>query len=313
MHDLVLHHYPASPFAEKARRLLAYTGLPFASVEIPVVMPKPDLVALTGGYRKTPVLQRGADVYCDTWCIARVLDAAAPDSQLFPKRLGAVACAAGRLYDRDLFMGVLGLLFEPRALAGNIEYLGGAEQIQAFATDREPMLKNAPVRPIRGSAGHAIVLDNVMRLEAQLREAGPFLLGERPSIADFCAHHPLWALTKNHILRAMLEPYPMVRAWLSRIDDMGPLVSRPMGSQEALQRAAEAQPEALPQATEQQLGSVAVGDTVTIFASDYAHEPSQGTLVHAGADELVLRRQDEHLGTLHVHFPRIGYRVRKVG
>ena len=29
-------------------------------------MPKPDLTPLTGGYRRTPVMQIGADIFCDT-------------------------------------------------------------------------------------------------------------------------------------------------------------------------------------------------------------------------------------------------------
>ena len=43
-----------------------FKGLAWRSVEIPMVMPKPELMPLTGGYRKTPVLQIGAEVYCDT-------------------------------------------------------------------------------------------------------------------------------------------------------------------------------------------------------------------------------------------------------
>src|SRR5690606_40854518 len=72
MHStLILHHYPESPFAEKARLMLGFKRLSWASVHIPRVMPKPDLTAVTGGYRKTPVLQVGADIYCDSAPIAR--------------------------------------------------------------------------------------------------------------------------------------------------------------------------------------------------------------------------------------------------
>ena len=66
MADIILHHYTMSPFAEKARLMLGFKQLAWRSVHIPPVMPKPDVVALTGGYRKTPVLQIGADVYCDS-------------------------------------------------------------------------------------------------------------------------------------------------------------------------------------------------------------------------------------------------------
>jgi glutathione S-transferase len=75
MSELILHHYAMSPFAEKTRLILGYKQLVWRSVLIPPVMPKPDVIALTGGYRKTPALQIGADIYCDTALIARVLEA----------------------------------------------------------------------------------------------------------------------------------------------------------------------------------------------------------------------------------------------
>ena len=56
MPDLILHHYPSSPFSEKIRLALGYKKLAWKSVTIPPIMPKPDVLALTGGYRKTPIL-----------------------------------------------------------------------------------------------------------------------------------------------------------------------------------------------------------------------------------------------------------------
>jgi Glutathione S-transferase, N-terminal domain len=53
-------------------------------VEIPVIMPKPDLTALTGGYRKTPVLQIGADIYCDSQLIMRELERLHPSPSFYP-------------------------------------------------------------------------------------------------------------------------------------------------------------------------------------------------------------------------------------
>ncbi|MDH3509928.1 MAG: glutathione S-transferase N-terminal domain-containing protein, partial [Gammaproteobacteria bacterium] len=66
MTDIILHHFDLSPFAEKIRLALGFKNLSWRSVQIPLIMPKPDLTALTGGYRKTPVMQIGADIYCDT-------------------------------------------------------------------------------------------------------------------------------------------------------------------------------------------------------------------------------------------------------
>jgi len=78
MTDIVFHHYKESPYAEKIRALLGYKNLSWRSVTVPRIAPKPDLSALTGGYRKVPVLQLGADVFCDTRLIAMEIEALSP-------------------------------------------------------------------------------------------------------------------------------------------------------------------------------------------------------------------------------------------
>src|SRR5262245_44870368 len=84
MTDIILHHYETSPYSEKVRLGLGLKGLAWGSVEIPVIMPKPDLTALTGGYRKTPVLQIGADIYCDSQLIMANSSAGIPPRAFIP-------------------------------------------------------------------------------------------------------------------------------------------------------------------------------------------------------------------------------------
>ena len=85
MADLILHHYLTSPFSEKVRLILGAKKLPWKSVFIPPIMPKPDVEVLTGGYRKTPFLQIGADIYCDSALIADVLEHLRPEPTLYPE------------------------------------------------------------------------------------------------------------------------------------------------------------------------------------------------------------------------------------
>ena len=83
MLDLILHHYDASPFSQKAQKMLGIKQLPWNSVEMPMTAPKPDLEAITGGYRGTPVLQIGSDVFIDTVAIADALDYFFPQTKVF--------------------------------------------------------------------------------------------------------------------------------------------------------------------------------------------------------------------------------------
>ncbi len=72
--ELILHHYDGSPYSEKIRLLLGYKGLDWRSATMPPMLPKPELMTLTGGYRRAPVLQIGADVYCDSALIAAEIE-----------------------------------------------------------------------------------------------------------------------------------------------------------------------------------------------------------------------------------------------
>ena len=85
MSDLILHHYWPSPFAHKIRLALGLINVDWRSVEIPRIPPKPLLMPLTAGYRRTPVLQIGADIYCDTQNIVRVLAEYDVSDQLLPE------------------------------------------------------------------------------------------------------------------------------------------------------------------------------------------------------------------------------------
>ena len=108
---LLLHHYDTSPFSEKIRKVLAHKRLAWGAVEQPSIMPKPELIPLTGGYRRIPVLQIGADVYCDTQCIVRVLERVQPEPTIYPDGSVATAHAWNLWADRLLFLPVVAIVF----------------------------------------------------------------------------------------------------------------------------------------------------------------------------------------------------------
>ncbi|MDP5053346.1 MAG: glutathione S-transferase N-terminal domain-containing protein, partial [Congregibacter sp.] len=119
MHELILHQYADSPFSEKIRALFGFKNLAYQRVDIPTIMPKPDLVALTGGYRRTPIMQSGADIYCDTALIAQVIEARQLLPSIYAGPHPAQAIAAARWTDSEFFRVCVGLVFQPAALAAN--------------------------------------------------------------------------------------------------------------------------------------------------------------------------------------------------
>src|ERR1700693_6088985 len=117
MADLILHHYASSPFSEKIRLVLGYKNLAWKAVIIPRIMPKPDVVALTGGYRRTPVLQIGADIYCDTALICDVLEHRQPSPTLHPPGSKGADRIIAQWADSTLFWAAMGYSFSPAGAA----------------------------------------------------------------------------------------------------------------------------------------------------------------------------------------------------
>lgn len=309
MSELILHHYPQSPFAEKARLLLGFKGLSWRSVRIAPVMPKPDLMPLTGGYRKTPVLQVGADIYCDTALIARRLEQEKSAPALFPQGLELVTQGFAAWADSVVFSHAVALVFQPESLAVKFTKVP-PEMIQVLVADRAKLFSGGTaVRVQLEQAKHqwpAIV----SRIEQQLQhQAGDFLFGEA-SIADFALAHPLWFLKGSSVTAPLVDAYPAVAAWLDRVLGFGHGTFSEMSAEQALEVARNTAPAALPNELFEDLNGFKPGQQVTIAATDYGTDPVAGELLFAGREELILRRTDERAGTVHVHFPRMGFRIQ---
>ncbi len=304
MSELILHHYAGSPFSEKMRLILGYKGLAWRSVTVPVILPKPDVLALTGGYRRTPFLQIGADIFCDTALMCRVVDALHPEPSLYPAEAGGAAEILAQWADSELFWAAIPYTMQP---AGAAAIFAGAppEMLQAFAADRAAMTAGMQ-RPSTRDATAALQT-YLGRLERQL-DGRPFLCGSVPSIADFSAVQSLWYIRRAPPVAGILEAFPRLAAWFDRIAATGHGRSEKLGSAEAIAIARSA----TPQSTEVQAGQgFEAGDAVEVSATDYARDAVSGTLVGLSAAQITLRREDPRAGMVHVHFPRIGYALKK--
>ena len=214
----ILHHYDTSPFSEKVRLLFGLKDLAWSSVIIPVIMPKPDFTPLTGGYRRTPALQIGADVYCDTALIARVLEAAQPAPTLYPA--GApLASLLAQWADGTLFGAAVAWAMQPAGV-GAILRDPSPEVLKGFALDRAAM-RSAGASRLTLADGTAQLKAHLTTLNAQLAAGGPWLMGAAPSIADFSVGHCLWFIRLAKPVAHLLDGYPAIGPWLDRLLAIG--------------------------------------------------------------------------------------------
>jgi glutathione S-transferase len=305
MSELILHHYPSSPFSEKFRLVLGMKGLRWRSVTVPVILPKPDVVALTGGYRRTPFMQIGADVYCDTLLMCRVVDRIAPEPPLVPASVVGIAEIVSQWADTALFWTAVPYTMQPAA-AAHLSPGIPPEEMKAFAADRaamNPSFRRAPIADAR-----AALVAYLARLAAMLADGRKFLLGGSASIADFSAAQSIWFMRRAPPIASLLAPFPGVVAWFERVAAFGHGESIAMASDEAIAVAARARDHAPAAVGPDQ--PFAAGAEVTVAASDYAHDEIVGAVVGLDDEEIVIARDDARAGRVHVHFPRIGFHVR---
>jgi glutathione S-transferase len=305
MADIILHHYPTSPFSEKVRLVLGYKQLPWRSVLIPAIMPKPDVIALTGGYRKTPFLQIGSDVYCDSALICDVLEHLRPTPTLYPEHQKGVARIVAQWADTSLFWAAMAYNLQPRGIAAMFE---GAppEVAKAFGADRAAMSGGMTrLRPGDASAAYKSYLRRI----ANMLEGQDFLFGPAPCVADFAAYHPLWfSRVRVPVMAGILDATPAVLNWMDRMADIGHGQMDKMPSADAIAIcAAAAGPAPAHDHGFQDEHNLQLGSRVTVAAENFGQETTEGELIAATRTRYTLRRVDPRAGTVHVHFPRIGY------
>jgi glutathione S-transferase len=298
---LLLHHYDTSPFSEKVRKVLAHKGLAWGAVEQPSIMPKPDLVALTGGYRRIPVLQIGADIWCDTQIIVRVLERLHPEPTIYPDGAEATAHAWNLWADRLLFLPAVAVVFADI----------GSLVPKEFIDDRTKMIPGRSFAEIPKQAPHAReqVRALAATVERQLADGRPWLLGEAFSLADAAVYHPLWFLRLAPSAQTLLAGFPRIAAWRARVEALGEGDRRDVPATDALAVARDAEPATPAGVAPGEPNGLTAGTDVTVTPDDYAFDPVAGTLVAETPDEVATRRSDPAVGAVVVHFPRFGFRV----
>jgi glutathione S-transferase len=298
--EIILHHYWSSPFSEKVRLLLGMKGLAWRGVIQPVIMPKPDLVPLTGGYRRIPVMQIGADVFLDSTAIMAEIERRHPE----PRVIRGADWALNAWADRLLFQPTVAIIFG--ALGGSID--------PAFIKDREALSGrpfDAAAMKAAGPAARGQFRAALAWLEAQLGEGGPFVGGERPSLGDIAFWLNVWFY--GSAFKAQLEhdlaPFPRATAWRARIAVIGRGAHAEMAPAEALAVASGSEPENplhIAHDPDDPSG-LSPGAAVTVSADDYGRDPVAGTLLAANSQGIVISRRTAGLGQMNLHFPRAGY------
>jgi glutathione S-transferase len=293
MAEVILHHYELSPFGTAMRLALGHKGMSWKSVEAPMVSPKPDLSVLTGGYERIPVLQVGADIYCDTIAIATVLESLKPEPSLYPGPTGQAAAMIALWSGNSWFIPsvLTGLSGDPNMLPDEF----WEDRSVRFGLTKDGFLAGIPHLKAQFAAGARM-------LAAALEDGRDFVCGDAAGHADFVLYMNMNFAALSGVQAS--DYGARLGAWFERVAAIGFGDREDWTAEQAIQHAAESDPVGG--------GSVASGSgfeqgqavVVGIDAPDPA--TVEGTLVALDDTQMTVARQDPQAGDVHVHFPRMG-------
>ncbi|MDB5428054.1 MAG: glutathione S-transferase [Phenylobacterium sp.] len=296
-HEIILHHYDASPFSEKVRVMLGVKGLSWRSVIQPVIMPKPELIPLTGGYRRIPVMQIGADIYCDTQIILAEIEA----RHRKPDVVRGADWAVNLWADRLFFQVTVAVVFGEIGDTVPPEFIADREKLSGRPFDMAAM--KAAAGPMKGQwRAHAAWIERGLA-------SNDFLGGSTPSLSDIAAYMNVWWLSRAapSAAAALLEGLPKTTGWRERMKSLGHGRRSEMTGAEALQVAMAAMPAKPPPGDPADPSGLKPGALVTVRADDYGRDAVEGRLVAVSAERITIVRECGELDLVNVHFPRVGY------
>jgi glutathione S-transferase len=265
------------------------------------------LTALTGGYRRTPVMQIGADIYCDSQCIIRELERRQPTPSFMPTSEAGLMWCLSRYTDGDMF-----------SLAVKLVLGSAGDNLPAdFAEDRGRLyLGEDWAEGLKRANAQLPHLVAQMRaplswINAQLSDGRAFLLGSDPAAIDAQMYHTIWFIRGRWSGGpAMLSEFPDLVRWEGNVRAIGHGTSSPMDGAEAIARAKMLEPVSDVGVAPHDPQDLQVGTAVTVTPDlDGGEQPVEGKVRYANADTISIERSSDDVGTVCVHFPRAGYRV----
>ena len=305
--QIILHNYPQSPVAEKVRVAFGIKGLEWLDVEIPRLPPKPLLTALTGGYRRTPVMQIGADIYCDSQCIIRALERRYPTPTFMPSADPGLMWCLSRWTDGELFS------LSVKIVLG----AAGANLPEDFAKDRGLLYLGEDwaqrLKQANAQLPHLVsqVRAPLSWLNNNLADGRAFLLGDKPAAIDAQFYHVVWFLRGRWDGGpSLLSEFPNLERWENSVNAIGHGTSTALTPEDALALAKNSEPATVSQPPGNDPQGLKTGMSVTIGPDvESGEQRVEGVVRCADADTLTIERTTDEIGTVCIHFPRSGYRI----
>lgn len=268
------------------------------------------LTALTGGYRRTPVMQIGADIYCDSQCIIRELERRHLSPSYFPTSEAGLMWCLSRWTDGELFTLAVKLVLGS----------AGDDLPSDFAEDRGRLYLGENwaegLKRANDQIPHLVaqIRAPLSWLNAQLGDERRYLLGTDPAAIDAQIYYIIWFIRGRWVGGpSMLSEFPNLVRWEDNVRAIGHGTPSSMSPEDAIARANSLRPASDTGVAPNDPQGLEVGSSVTVSPDlDGGEQPVDGKVRYADAETIGIERTTDAVGTVCVHFPRAGYRIAHI-
>lgn len=309
--QIILHRAFGSVYAQKTMCVLGYAGANWHSVMTSEGLPRPVLETLVGSFaRRPPVLQIGADLYCDTDMIMMALSKQLNQPDL--NRLTLSECENQQIlaFDSELFYAVQGSISK-RQFATRFFRKFGVKKAFTFFKDRLTMRNSKQAQQlITGKSQEqwkAIVEKHFAQMQRQLENV-PFLSGKNtPNAVDFSAFTQVFYMDfLNDLIDA--KNYSEVGAWYQRMTAFGLGNFSEITAEKSIEIAKNTEPTPIPETLQT---SDRLGEEIEVPYNDSLGklivEPLKAILVGEDDFQYIIERKNEAIGKVHIHIPKQCY------
>lgn len=297
----ILHHYESSPFGELVRAALGLKGLAWQSVIVPDILPKPGQAELTGGYVRTPVLQLGADIYCDTAAILPALEALQPEPSLYPAPLRTLHKIIASWAGGVQFMAHVGAAMGPMP-PGALPDSFIADRKRRFGLDMTQLAQATPHLTSQAMTA-------ACWLDATLSDGRAFVGGDAPGHGDLGFYANIWFVRAIPFAKPTADAIfalPALAAWYDRMVAIGHGSRSEISAEAAIGVAAAANPRPIHGRID---APFAAGQPVLVKTEGSGDAPVAGRLAQLDPTGIIVLREGDRCSTVAIHFPRLGQMV----
>jgi glutathione S-transferase len=260
---------------------------------------------LTAGYRRTPVLQSGADVYCDTQNIVRAISELTATSLLLPTRQRGQIFALTDWVDGTVFNLAARVILTSALDTAPPEFIQDRGGLYFGPNWTPEGLKAQLPGVIRQLAAH---LDSINQ---GLTDTGGYFT-ESLSYADISIAYVAWFIRGRwDVGPEFLSQFPRVERIERDVHEQSTDRHEEVSAESALMTALQAKSSA-PRGVQAQIGSrLSEGMRVSIRPqAETSDPPIIGRLRYLDRVRVSIDHQDPQVGDVVVHLPVAGYQIQ---